>query len=119
MMEMSNMKSTTQNLFPENSQRLNSSIPQATDLFMSGLHWLKVLAEKDQEIRFSRWAKLIRDARGTPENLNLKYLEWLWNAITSEVIWIYSLQVPADLKTSDMSCRLRLRICTQFLFIRT
>jgi hypothetical protein len=84
MIEMSNMKSTTQNLFPGNSQRLNSSIPQATDLFMSGLHWLKVLAEKDQEIRFSRWTKLIRDVRGMPENLNLKYLEWLWNAITSE-----------------------------------
>ena len=81
---MESMKNTPQKLFSENSQLLNSFIPQATDLFISGMHWLNVLAGKEHEIKFTGWAKLIKDARGNPDNLNLKYLEWLWEAITSE-----------------------------------
>ena len=84
MAEMDSMKNTPQKLFSENSQRLNSFIPQATDLFLSGMHWLNVLAGKEHEIKFTGWTKLIRNARGNPDNLNLKYLEWLWEAITSE-----------------------------------
>lgn len=71
------MKNSTEKLLSEESQGLDSFILQAADLFMSGLHWLKVLSTSEHKIRFSQWAKLIRKARGNTEDVALDQLEWL------------------------------------------
>ena len=71
-------------LFDIDTQMIKSFIPQTTDLFMSGLHWLNVIAKNENEIRFPKWAKLIKDARGKPDDLTIAKLKWLWESITKE-----------------------------------
>ena len=71
-------------LFEIDSQIVNSLIPQTTDLFMSGLHWLKVIAESDKEIRFPKWVNLLKNARRQSDNLSVVKLQWLWDSITKE-----------------------------------
>ena len=71
-------------LFDNDNQMIKFLIPQTTDLFMSGLHWLNVIAKNENEIRFPKWAKLIKDARGKSDDLTLAKLQWLWESITKE-----------------------------------
>ena len=63
---------------------LGSLIPETTDLFMSGLQWLNVLAGSEKELRYPQWAELLREARGNAPALTMQKLEWLWEAITRE-----------------------------------
>lgn len=71
-------------LFDIDTQMIETFIPQTTDLFMSGLYWLNVIAKDENEIRFPKWAKLIKDARGKPDHLTIAKLKWLWESITKE-----------------------------------
>ena len=63
---------------------IESFIPTTTDLFMSGLHWLNVIAKTEREIRFPKWAKLIKDACENPNDFTIDKLQWLWESITKE-----------------------------------
>jgi len=81
--EEASNKLLPKNRWLEDSEPLSALISSTTDLFMSGLHWLYELSREEEKIRFSQWAKLLRQARGKNE-INLSQLEWLWDAITSE-----------------------------------
>ena len=63
---------------------LNPHTINLTDLFMSGLHWMHVVAERNSDIRFSNWAQLMNQARCKSNNLKAEKLIWLWEAIISE-----------------------------------
>jgi len=71
-------------LFDIDTKMVDSFIPQTTDLFMSSLHWLNVIAKNENEIRFPKWAILLKDARGNPDDLTVDKLQWLWESITKE-----------------------------------
>jgi hypothetical protein len=81
--EQASNKLAPKNRCFEDSEALSALIPSTTDLFMSGLHWIYQLSRKEDKIRFSQWAKLVRQARGKNQ-INLSQLEWLWDAIISE-----------------------------------
>ena len=81
--EQASNKLAPKNRCFEDSDALSALIPSTTDLFMSGLHWIYQLSRKEDKIRFSQWAKLVRQARGKNQ-INLSQLEWLWDAIISE-----------------------------------
>ncbi len=76
--------SVQKKLFSDKSQILHSTTPQLINLFMPGMQCLEILINNEDWIRFSQWAKLLKESGGEKEALDLKKLEWLWKSITSE-----------------------------------
>lgn len=62
----------------------SSDALQITDLFLSGLHWLDILAGKQDRIPFSHWAKLVRSVRRDTSDLFERRLAWLWESLIVE-----------------------------------
>jgi len=62
----------------------SSDALQITDLFLSGIHWLNTLADKQDRIAFSHWAKLVRSVRRDTSDLFEKRLVWLWDSLIAE-----------------------------------
>ena len=78
------MKDQSQHKLFNKNMSIDSTIPRITDFFNSGVFWLNRLAKKEKPLRFSNWAKLMKDARGEKDKQFLEKLKWLWETLSSE-----------------------------------
>ena len=70
--------------YAEKLEPIDTLIQRTTDSMKLGFQCLEAVSNKQDEIHFFQWARLVREDWGNAKEMSLSQLQWLWDAITSE-----------------------------------